>query len=86
MSWPGGRTEKHYDDALSGQGDGPIFLVAVRFWTGLFTGEHSPFFVSPWYKRSAFAMYGLQFHEDGRKIALYASTLLGSLSLLGEVV
>jgi hypothetical protein len=31
-------------------------------------------------------MYSLQFYEDGRKIALYASTLLGSFFLLREVV
>jgi len=36
--------------------------------------------------RSAFAVYGLQFYEDGRKIALYANTLPGSFFLREEVV
>jgi hypothetical protein len=35
---------------------------------------------------SAFAVHGLQFYEDGRKIALYANTLPGSFFLPEEVV
>jgi len=35
--------------------------------------------------RNALAVHGLQFYEDGRRIALYANTLPGSF-LLKEVV
>ena len=35
---------------------------------------------------SAFAVHGLQFYEDGRKIASYANMLPGSFFLREEVV
>lgn len=38
------------------------------------------------FNRGAFAVHGLQFYEDGRKIAPYANTLLGSFFLWEEVV
>ncbi len=38
------------------------------------------------FNASAFAAKGLQFYEDGRKIAVYANTLPGAFSLLREVV
>ncbi len=38
------------------------------------------------FSRSAFAVHGLQFYEDGRRIALYANTLPGSFFLREEVV
>ena len=39
----------------------------------------------PGFNGSAFAVKGLQFYEDGRKIALYANTLLESFFLREEV-
>ena len=84
----GGRTEKHYyDDALSrGRENGPLLLGAVRFWTRPFTSEHSLWSHHRGFNRSAFAVHGLQFYEDGRKIALYANTLPGFFFLREEVV
>jgi len=38
------------------------------------------------FNRSAFAVHGLQFYEDGRKIALYANTLSEFFFLREEVV
>ena len=63
-----------------------LFLGAVRFWTRPFTSEHSLWSHHRGFNRSAFAVHGLQFYEDGRKIALYANTLPGFFFLREEVV
>jgi hypothetical protein len=65
---------------------GAIFLVAVRFWTRPFTSGHSLWSPPRGFNSSVFAVRGLQFYGDGRKIAPYANTLPGSFFLLEDVV
>lgn len=82
-----GRTEKHYDDALSGGRETGLYSLVLSasghdlsLANILYSRHHRGL------NRSAFAVYGLQFYEDGRKIALYANTLPGSFFLREEVV
>jgi hypothetical protein len=85
---PGGRTEKHYAAALSGGREMVLYLFLVLSASGhdlslanIVYGPHHRGFNS-----SAFAVHGLQFYQDGRKIAPYANTLPGSYFLREEVV
>jgi hypothetical protein len=84
---PGGRTEKHYHDALSGGRETGLYSLVLsasghdRPLANILYGPHHRAL-----NGSAFAVKGLQFNEDGKKIALYANTLPGSFFLREEVV
>jgi len=81
-----GRT-KHYDDALSGGRETRLYSLVLSAsghdlsLANILYGPHHRGF-----NASAFAAHGLQFYEDGRKIAAYPNTLPGSFSLLREIV
>jgi len=78
---------QHYDDALSGGRETRLYSLVLSAsghdlsLANILYGPHHRGF-----NASAFAAHGLQFYEDGRKIAAYPNTLPGSFSLLREIV